>query len=123
MLLKTDDAQWMKSPAAKSLNGDPWRGTAFTWQVTGMMFAQMVPTTLPVFMGLFQFSFATTMAIFVPSMLLHGKMPLRDAFPSILHSLSSLHVFFFVFVHLSLTVATSVLCCDDSPPFVPVFLP
>jgi hypothetical protein len=72
MLLKTDDAQWMKSPAAQSLNGDPWRGTAFTWQVTGMMFAQMVPTTLPVFMGLFHFSLATTMAFFVPSMVLHG---------------------------------------------------
>jgi len=72
MLLKTDDAQWMKSPAAKSLNDDPWRGTAFTWQVTGMMFAQMVPTTLPVFMGLFRFSFAHTMALFVPCMVLHG---------------------------------------------------
>lgn len=72
MLLKTDDAQWMKSPAAQSLNGDPWRGTAFTWQVTGMMFAQMVPTTFPVFMGLFHFSFTQTLSIFVPAMILHG---------------------------------------------------
>jgi len=72
MLLKTDDAKWMKSPAAKSLNDDPWRGTAFTWQVTAMMTAQMVPTTFPVFMGILKFSFAQTMAIFLPGMILHA---------------------------------------------------
>jgi len=72
MLLKTDDEKWMKTQAALSLNNDPWRGTAFTWQVTAMMTAQMIPTTFPVFMGLLKFSFAQTLSIFIPGMLLHA---------------------------------------------------
>lgn len=47
MSLKTGDEKWMQSPAAKSLNGDEYRGTAFTWEVTGMMWIQMLPLSVP----------------------------------------------------------------------------
>jgi hypothetical protein len=72
MLLKTDDPNWMRSPAAKSLNDDPWRGTAFTWKVTGQMTLQMLFTTLPTFMGVLRFSFAQTIGILLPCMLMHA---------------------------------------------------
>ena len=72
MLLKTDDPQWMKSAAAKSLSDDPWRGTAFTWKVTGQMTIQMLFTTLPVYMGILKFSLLQTAAILMPCMLLHA---------------------------------------------------
>ena len=48
MSLKTD-ARWLKTPAAMVLNSDPYRGTAFTWTVTLLMFLQMIFTTIPVF--------------------------------------------------------------------------
>lgn len=96
MMLKTDDPKWMNSPAAKSLNEDPWRGTAFTWEVSAMMLTQMLPTTLPVFMGLLKFSFAQTMGMLLPGIALHAliwnalhphmhglpEVPLKVGFPS-----------------------------------------
>ena len=72
MLLKTDDEKWMTSPAAQSLNDDAWRGTAFTWKVTGQMTLQMLPSTLPVFIGVLKFSLAQTVGILLPGMLLHA---------------------------------------------------
>jgi len=71
MFLKTDDPVWMKSAPAQRLNSDPWRGTIFTWQVTAMMFAQCIPTVYPAFY-LLGWDFASTTALFVPAMVLHG---------------------------------------------------
>mmetsp|Transcript_11132 Transcript_11132/g.18903 ORF Transcript_11132/g.18903 Transcript_11132/m.18903 type:complete len:306 (+) Transcript_11132:1-918(+) len=74
MLLKTDDAKWMKTNAAISLSADPWRGTAFTWQVTGMMLTQMLFTTLPVFVGLLKFNLAQTFGMLLPALGLHAMV-------------------------------------------------
>ena len=95
MTLKTD-ARWRATKVAKSLDDDVYRGTAFTWSVTGAMTIQMLFTTLPVFMGLLRFRFVTTMAILLPGMLVHAlvwnalhpnmhalpDVPLRDGAPS-----------------------------------------
>ena len=48
MTLKKDP-RWRKTAAAASLDGDAYRGTAFTWMVTVLMTIQMLPLTLPVF--------------------------------------------------------------------------
>ena len=70
MSLKKDE-RWRRTPAAASLDGDIFRGTAFTWGVTGLMTIQMLPTTLPVF-ALLGFSLMQTMAVLLPGMLLHA---------------------------------------------------
>lgn len=70
MTLKSDPL-WRKTPAAKSLDADKYRGTAFTWTVNALMVIQMLPTAIPVFM-LMGFSFVHTLAMIVPSILLHG---------------------------------------------------
>ena len=36
MSLKNDE-RWLRTPAAKSLDDDYWRGTAFHWRATGIM--------------------------------------------------------------------------------------
>lgn len=71
MTLKTDD-KWRRTKPARSLDDDPYRGTAFTWQVTGLMTLQMLPTTLPVFKFLLGLSLPVTFAILLPGMLLHA---------------------------------------------------
>ena len=48
MTLKTDE-KWRKTKVAKMLDDDIFRGTAFTWTVTGIMTVQMCFTTIPVF--------------------------------------------------------------------------
>lgn len=73
MSLKTDD-RWMRTPAAEKLNNDPFRGTAFTWSVTAMMFTQMLFTTVPVFKYLLGFSLKTTLAMLFPALLLHASI-------------------------------------------------
>ena len=70
MSLKKDD-RWTQTKAAKSLNGDVFRGTAFSWMVTAMMVGQMLPTALPVF-ALLGFSLLETMAVLLPGMALHA---------------------------------------------------
>lgn len=70
MSLKKDD-RWAQTKAAKSLNGDVFRGTAFSWMVTAMMVGQMLPTALPVF-ALLGFSLLETMAVLLPGMALHA---------------------------------------------------
>jgi len=47
MSLKTDDA-WMSSKPAAVLKGNTYRGTAFEYDVTGLMTMQMVLTCVPV---------------------------------------------------------------------------
>eukprot|EP00322_Chrysochromulina_rotalis_P028445 CAMPEP_0115867880 /NCGR_PEP_ID=MMETSP0287-20121206/20996_1 /TAXON_ID=412157 /ORGANISM="Chrysochromulina rotalis, Strain UIO044" /LENGTH=317 /DNA_ID=CAMNT_0003322499 /DNA_START=25 /DNA_END=978 /DNA_ORIENTATION=+ len=65
------DSRWRKTPAAASLDSDRFRGTAFTWQVTGLMTIQMLPSTLPAF-ALLGFSLKATLAILLPGMLVHA---------------------------------------------------
>jgi len=71
MQLKTDNKVWMNSKPAQRLNGDPWRGTIFTWQVTAMMFMQCIPSVYLLFFLLGWTPLATTM-LFIPAMILHG---------------------------------------------------
>jgi len=70
MSLKKDE-RWRRTPAAASLDADKFRGTAFTWEVTGMMTIQMLPTVLPTYY-LLGFSLLQTFAILFPGMLIHA---------------------------------------------------
>jgi len=70
MALKTDDERWMRSPAAKSLNSDPYRGTAFTWGVMVLMCVQMMPITLPA-LALVGFSLKQSLIAIVVAVLGH----------------------------------------------------
>jgi hypothetical protein len=67
------DPRWRQTKAAASLDSDEFRGTAFTWGVTGLMTIQMLPTTLPVF-ALLGFNLLQTFAILLPGMLVHALM-------------------------------------------------
>ena len=70
MSLKSDPL-WRKTPAAKMLDADKYRGTAFTWTVNALMVVQMMPTAIPAFM-LMGFSFMHTMAMITAAIGLHG---------------------------------------------------
>ena len=50
---------------------DPWRGTAFTWPSTALMFAQCIPTVFPVF-HLLGWTLPATSLFYFLSMTLHG---------------------------------------------------
>lgn len=65
------DPRWRQTKAAASLDTDVFRGTAFSWKVTGLMTIQMLPTTLPVF-ALLGFNLLQTFSILLPGMLLHA---------------------------------------------------
>lgn len=87
MTLKTD-TKWRSTAAAKRLDADPYRGTAFSWHVSGMMTLQMLPTTLPIFTLLLGFSLPTTFAFLLPAMLLHALVwnslhPAMHALPDV----------------------------------------
>ena len=69
MSLKNDE-RWLKSPAALTLNSDPYRGTAFTWKVTFFMFIQLLITCIPV-MGWLGFSPLATVGWIVPFLTVH----------------------------------------------------
>ena len=47
MSLKTDP-KWLNSTPAKMLEKSKYRGTAFEYDVTGLMVAQMIPTSVPI---------------------------------------------------------------------------
>jgi len=68
------DEKWLRSEACARLSNskNEWRGTAFEWQVTGLMTLQMIPSVFPVFMGLLGWSFGATVGFFLPSMLIHA---------------------------------------------------
>ena len=73
MSLKTDD-RWLRTPAANKLNSDPYRGTAFTWPVTLMMFAQMLVLGIPIYkMGL-GFSLPAVFGMNAVGLLLHTSV-------------------------------------------------
>lgn len=73
MSLRQDEA-WKRTPMFERLNSEKneWRGTAFEWQITGMMCAQMFPQVYPIYMGLFGWSFLATSAYFMAGMMLHA---------------------------------------------------
>lgn len=73
MSLKSD-ARWMASPAAKVLDVDKYRGTAFNWLAIAGMFLQMCVSCIPVMKLLLGFSALTTIKWIVPSLLLHTTM-------------------------------------------------
>ena len=68
------DEKWLRSEACARLSDskNEWRGTAFEWQVTGLMTLQMIPSVFPVFMGVLGWSFAATLGFFIPSMMVHA---------------------------------------------------
>ena len=70
MSLKSDK-RWKASPAAKALDADTYRGTAFSWKVFSLMTLQMLPTAIPCFM-MIGFSFFHTILMLIPALLLHG---------------------------------------------------
>ena len=72
MTLKTD-AKWRSTKVAKSLDDDLYRGTAFTWTVTGIMTFQMLWTTLPTF-WLMGYKLKHTLMCLAPGMLLHAAV-------------------------------------------------
>ena len=69
MSLKTDST-WLASPAAKKLEGNPYRGTAFTYKVVRLMFLQMLPTSLPV-LYLMGFSPLSSLMLILSGLFLH----------------------------------------------------
>ena len=41
------DKNWINTPAAKILDDDKYRGTAFHWSAAGIMWIQMLPLSVP----------------------------------------------------------------------------
>merc|ERR1719231_312947 len=72
MSLKNDE-RWRGTSASKSLDGDLYRGTAFKWSATLIMTVQMLPSVLPTY-ALMGWSLPETMAILLPSMLVHAVL-------------------------------------------------
>ena len=76
-----NDARWSATPASKSLDSDVFRGTAFSWQVTGLMTIQMLPTALPAF-ALLGFNIVQSFAVLLPGMLRtppSARIPIRTS--------------------------------------------
>ena len=70
MSLKNDE-RWRSNSVSKSLDVDEYRGTAFHWSATAIMTTQMLPSVVPTYM-LMGWSLPETIAILLPSMLLHA---------------------------------------------------
>ena len=95
MSLRVDD-KWMKSEPAAVLEGNTYRGTAFEWDITGLMTMQMVITCVPV-LALMGFSAGPMAALIGGSTLAHAliwnslhpamhglnEVPLQDGVPSL----------------------------------------
>lgn len=94
MSLKTDDA-WLNSKPAAVLKDNTYRGTAFEYDVTGLMTLQMMPTCVPVLalMGYTPLAMAGLIAgaVFVHACIwnslhpaMHGlnEVPISDGIPS-----------------------------------------
>jgi len=70
MSLKNDE-RWRSNAVSKALDDDEFRGTAFHWSATGIMTLQMLPSVVPTYM-LMGWSLPETIAILLPSMLVHA---------------------------------------------------
>lgn len=68
------DEKWKKTAMYERLSDEKneWRGTAFNWNITGLMCAQMAPQVYPVYMGIFGWGFVPTTTFFGVGMLLHA---------------------------------------------------
>jgi hypothetical protein len=66
-----NDARWRSNSVAKALDADPFRGTAFHWSATMLMTIQMLPSVFPTYL-LMGWSALHTLAILLPSMLIHA---------------------------------------------------
>lgn len=141
MMLRTDQ-RWRESAPAKKLDSDPYRGTAFTWQVSGLMLLQMLPTTLPVY-HLMGFSLPTTFAILLPAMAIHAliwnalhpnmhglpDVPLSVGFPSsVFAGLRNTPYFRYLYVnheghHVAGGQANYNVCCPGTDFVVGSFCP
>ena len=95
MSLKVDDG-WMQSEPAKVLAGNTYRGTAFEWDITGLMTLQMVITCVPV-LAIMGFGPGAMASLILGSTFLHAlvwnslhpamhglnEVPLSDGVPSL----------------------------------------
>ena len=70
MSLKTDP-KWLKSEPAKMLENSEYRGTAFEYDVTALMVAQMLPTSIPI-LALMGFSAASIAGLILGSTAIHA---------------------------------------------------
>jgi len=70
MSLKTDP-KWLKSEPAKMLETSTYRGTAFEYDITGLMVVQMLPTSIPV-LALMGFSVGSGAALILGAVALHA---------------------------------------------------
>ena len=70
MSLKTDP-KWLKSEPAKMLEDSEYRGTAFEYDVTALMVAQMLPTSIPI-LALMGFSAASIAGLILGSTAIHA---------------------------------------------------
>lgn len=68
------DEKWKRTEMYQRLDDEKneWRGTAFNWNITGLMCAQMAPQVYPVYMGIFGWGFMPTTAFFGAGMILHA---------------------------------------------------
>jgi len=66
------DPRWRQTKAAASLDSDEFRGTAFTWGVTGLMTVQMLLGGTPLVFSLLGFSFVEMMLVLLPGMAVHA---------------------------------------------------
>ena len=64
------DAKWIDAAPSKVLNGDVYRGTAFSWPAVFLMTLQMLPSTIPLFL-LLGFSLTSTLTFLFISMMIH----------------------------------------------------
>ena len=71
MSLRTD-AKWLRTDAAEKLAVKKWRGTAFTYEVTGLMLGQMFITCPFVLCGLLHFDIAEASALTFATTIAHG---------------------------------------------------
>ena len=70
MSLKTDP-KWLQSAPAKMLEDSKYRGTAFEYDVTGLMVMQMIPTSVPV-LALMGFSLPAMAGLILGATALHA---------------------------------------------------
>lgn len=71
MTLKTDE-RWKLTSASIKLDADKYRGTAFTWQVTCLMFLQLLATCVPTLKLLLNFNPITSLLMIIPSLAVHS---------------------------------------------------
>lgn len=72
MSLRTDD-KWMRSDLARVFDDNEYRGTAFQWDVTGLMLMQMILTCVPV-LSIMGYAPMAQAALITSSTLIHAMV-------------------------------------------------